>query len=160
TGDVFRVSVESGVVKYYRNGGLFFTSGQVPSYPLHCAAVLDGSGATIGNAVISGAGEPPAVVNVLAPAARAVGKGGPTSSVTWSVSPAAGQDQVGPEAAGGSVDITLSLDGGTTWATIATGIAASAGAYSWSVPMARTLNALIQVNLIATDGSTASGTSG
>ncbi len=34
SGDVFRVSVESGKVKYYKNGVSFYTSVAVPSYPL------------------------------------------------------------------------------------------------------------------------------
>lgn len=33
-GDVFRVSVESGIVKYYKNGSLIYTSSQAPTYPL------------------------------------------------------------------------------------------------------------------------------
>src|SRR2546423_7414278 len=33
-GDVIRVSVESGVVKYYRNGTLIYTSTASPTYPL------------------------------------------------------------------------------------------------------------------------------
>jgi hypothetical protein len=38
-GDVFKVAVESGVVKYYKNGTLFRTSGLTPSYPLYFNAV-------------------------------------------------------------------------------------------------------------------------
>ena len=33
-GDRFRINVESGVVKYYKNGALFYRSGIQPSYPL------------------------------------------------------------------------------------------------------------------------------
>ena len=33
-GDRFRVSVEGGVVRYRRNGVLFYTSGGTPTYPL------------------------------------------------------------------------------------------------------------------------------
>ena len=33
-GDVFRVSVESGTVKYYKNSNLFYTSLATPTYPL------------------------------------------------------------------------------------------------------------------------------
>jgi len=33
-GDVFRVSVESGKVKYYKNGSVFYTSAAAPTYPL------------------------------------------------------------------------------------------------------------------------------
>jgi len=160
SGDVFRVSVESGVVKYYRNGSVFYTSVARLSYPLQGAAVLDGSGATIQNAVISAGAPPAAVVTVLSPAAQVVIKAGGTSLVTWSLSPIAAQDQVAPEATGGLVDLLLSVDGGATWTAVANGLSAATDSYSWSVPVIKTSSALIQVNLTATDGSTASGTSG
>lgn len=32
--DVFRIGVASGVVKYYKNGTLFYTSTKTPSFPL------------------------------------------------------------------------------------------------------------------------------
>lgn len=52
-GDVFRIAVESGVVKYYKNGALFYTSAQTPSYPLLADTSLWSAGSTIANAVIS-----------------------------------------------------------------------------------------------------------
>ena len=55
SGDVFRISVESGVVKYYKNGTVFYTSSKTPSFPLYADAILCSSSATITNAVISGA---------------------------------------------------------------------------------------------------------
>jgi len=160
SGDLFRVSVESGVVKYYRNGSVFFTSTLRPSYPLQAAAVFDGSGATISNAIFSSGPPPAAAVNVVAPSSAAVIKAGTTTAVVWSLGPIRGQAQVAPEATAGSVDILLSIDGGATWTTVAAGLAASSGSYSWSVPMIKAPEALIQVNLTATDGATASGTSG
>ena len=54
-GDRFRVAVEGGVVNYYNNGELFYTSGVMPTYPLMVDASLDTYGATIKSAVISGA---------------------------------------------------------------------------------------------------------
>jgi thermitase len=51
-GDRFRVLVESGVVKYYKNGILFYTSGVTPTYPLLVDTSLYSTGATIINAVI------------------------------------------------------------------------------------------------------------
>lgn len=55
TGDVFRVAVGSGVVKYSKNGSVFYTSAKAPSYPLLVDASLAGPQSTIANAVISGA---------------------------------------------------------------------------------------------------------
>jgi hypothetical protein len=51
-GDVFRIAVESGVVKYYKNGTLLYTSGVAPSYPLVLDTALSAMGATVQNAVI------------------------------------------------------------------------------------------------------------
>jgi Big-like domain-containing protein/purple acid phosphatase-like protein len=53
TGDVFRIAVENGAVKYYKNGVLFYTSTKAPSYPLYMDTALWSAGATIANAVIS-----------------------------------------------------------------------------------------------------------
>ncbi len=54
TGDLLRVSVEGGVVKYKRNGNLLYTSTGTPTYPLLVDTSLYSNGATINNAVISG----------------------------------------------------------------------------------------------------------
>jgi hypothetical protein len=54
-GDRFRVAVEGGVVNYYKNEELFYTSEVTPTYPLLVDTSLDTYGATIKNAVISGA---------------------------------------------------------------------------------------------------------
>jgi hypothetical protein len=53
--DVFRVSIEGGVVKYYKNGAVFYTSGIAPSYPLRVDAAFLNLSGTVNNAVI-GAG--------------------------------------------------------------------------------------------------------
>lgn len=53
-GDRFRVSVESGVIKYWKNGTLFYTSTVAPSYPLLVDTSLHDAGATVTNATIAG----------------------------------------------------------------------------------------------------------
>ncbi len=50
--DVFRVSIESGAVKYYKNGSVFYTSGGAPSYPLRVDAAMLNLGGTVNNAVL------------------------------------------------------------------------------------------------------------
>lgn len=52
-GDIFRVAVESGVVKYYQNGTLLYTSLAAPVYPLHFDSALNLSGGTVTNAKIA-----------------------------------------------------------------------------------------------------------
>jgi hypothetical protein len=51
-GDVFRIAVEGGAVKYYRNGALLYTSGVAPAYPLVLDTALSAMGASVNNAVI------------------------------------------------------------------------------------------------------------
>ena len=53
SGDVFRISVESGVVKYYKNGSIFYTSAKPPSYPLVADASFINVNATVSNAAIA-----------------------------------------------------------------------------------------------------------
>jgi hypothetical protein len=43
------------VVKYYKNGTVFYTSTKTPSFPLYADAILCSSSATVTNAVILGA---------------------------------------------------------------------------------------------------------
>ncbi len=52
-GDLFRISVESGAVKYYRNGVSFYASAKTPAYSLVAAASLINMNTTVGNAVMS-----------------------------------------------------------------------------------------------------------
>ncbi len=52
--DKLRVSVESGVVKYRKNGNLLYTSALDPTYPLLVDSSLHSSGATLGGVVLSG----------------------------------------------------------------------------------------------------------
>ncbi|MBI4526179.1 MAG: fibronectin type III domain-containing protein [Deltaproteobacteria bacterium] len=53
TGDVFRIAVESGAVKYYKNGGLLYTSTVAPTYPLLVDTSIYNLNGTLSNAVIS-----------------------------------------------------------------------------------------------------------
>lgn len=53
TGNVFRIAVESGIVKYYKNGTLFFTSTVAPVYPLLVDSSILSLNGTLTNAVIS-----------------------------------------------------------------------------------------------------------
>jgi hypothetical protein len=53
SGDVFRITVEGDVVKYYQNGTLLRTSTRAPSYPLVLDTALTATGATVQNAVLS-----------------------------------------------------------------------------------------------------------
>ena len=50
--DVFRVSIEGGVVKYYKNGTVFYTSGHAPAYPLRVDAAILNLGGTVNNAIM------------------------------------------------------------------------------------------------------------
>ena len=52
-GDVFRVAVEGGVVNYYKNGSLGYTSLVAPIFPLLVDSSLLGVNSTITDAVIS-----------------------------------------------------------------------------------------------------------
>ncbi|HKO98273.1 MAG TPA: RHS repeat-associated core domain-containing protein, partial [Pyrinomonadaceae bacterium] len=75
TGDVLRVAVEGGVVKYRKNGTLLYTSTVTPTYPLLADTSLYSNGATLNNVVINGA---------------AGGGGGSSANVKWLVT-----DQLG-----------------------------------------------------------------
>lgn len=52
TGDVFRVAVQANVVRYYKNGGLFYSSLRSPVYPLFGDAAFLTIGGRIDNAVL------------------------------------------------------------------------------------------------------------
>ncbi len=46
-GDVFRIAIEKGAVKYYKNGALIHTSLQPPAYPLAASVALGSAGARL-----------------------------------------------------------------------------------------------------------------
>lgn len=62
--DVFRIAIQGGAVKYYKNGAVFYTSGKAPSYPLRVDAVFIHLNGTVNNAVIS-AGSGGALASIL-----------------------------------------------------------------------------------------------
>lgn len=53
-GDVFRIAIVAGGIRYYRNGRLLYISGLPPSYPLQVSASLQDGGATVTNAIVAG----------------------------------------------------------------------------------------------------------
>jgi hypothetical protein len=53
-GDVFRVQVEAGVVTYWRNGALKYTSAGTPGFPLLVDTSMKTPGATIDDVVVEG----------------------------------------------------------------------------------------------------------
>ena len=53
TADRFRVAVEGGIVRYLKNGAPFYTSPNVPTYPLSVDTSLYESGATLTNVTIA-----------------------------------------------------------------------------------------------------------
>jgi hypothetical protein len=75
-GDVLRVAVEGGKVKYYKNGTLLYTSTAAPTYPLQVDTSLLAANSTVSNAVIAVAAPPDA-----APA-RLIAQSVTTSKVT------------------------------------------------------------------------------
>jgi hypothetical protein len=59
TGDVLRISVDSGAVKYAKNGVTFYTSQMAASYPLRADTALTSFGATLNNVKIAGSASAP-----------------------------------------------------------------------------------------------------
>lgn len=53
SGDLFRVAVVSGQVKYYQNGSLVYSSSVLPTFPLVLDTTLIDSGATLSSATIT-----------------------------------------------------------------------------------------------------------
>jgi len=107
SGDVFRIAVVSGVVKYYKNGVLFYTSGLAPAYPLLVDSTLVSLNATIANAMISGLLSTLTVVNDTTPpvisAVRATNVGPYGATIAWTTNEASdSQVEYGPTTAYGS----------------------------------------------------------
>jgi hypothetical protein len=53
-GDVFRIAIVAGGIRYYKNGRLLYVSGLTPAYPLLVSASLQDRGATLTNAIVAG----------------------------------------------------------------------------------------------------------
>src|SRR5437763_2971420 len=54
TGDKLQVAIVGGVVKYKKNGTVFYTSSIAPTYPLLVDTALYSNGSTLSSVVISG----------------------------------------------------------------------------------------------------------
>jgi hypothetical protein len=54
SGDRLRVAVTAGVVRYYRNGALLYSSPTAPTYPLVVDTALYNPGATLAGVIVSG----------------------------------------------------------------------------------------------------------
>jgi hypothetical protein len=107
SGNVFRIAVASGVIKYYKNGVVFYTSGLAPAYPLLVDSSLVSLNASITNAVISGVLSTLTVVNDTTPpvisAMRAVNVGSNGATIAWTTNEASdSQVEYGPTTAYGS----------------------------------------------------------
>jgi RHS repeat-associated protein len=66
-GDVLRVAVEGGVVKYRKNGALLYTSTITPTYPLLVDSALYATGDTLSNVVVTSSASGAAKVQWLVP---------------------------------------------------------------------------------------------
>ena len=80
-GDLLRVEVAGGVVRYFKNGVAFYTSGVTPTYPLLVDTAFNTSGATLVNATLGGGWTGMVATPALSPAG-----GTYTSAQTVSVS--------------------------------------------------------------------------
>ena len=155
SGDVFKVALESGRVKYYRNGTVFYTSSVTPSYPLIVDAALNGEGCTIANALISFAsvGPPPSstlAVRVLKPSENEVLTFSQQYQISWTVTQGTAVRH----------NVDLSLDGGATWTKLATGLAGSTTTLAWKVPKTKTKNGRVRITSFAADGQSSQDVSG
>jgi hypothetical protein len=103
-GDVFRVAVQSGVVRYSKNGAVFYTSQLAPAYPLVLAAALSNRPSTVSNAMISGAA-PSGTSGSSGSSGSSSGSGsGTPANAAWS-------NPVNVIASGNSVTKTAGCDG-------------------------------------------------
>lgn len=117
TNDIFRVELTSGQVKYKKNGSIFYTSAQTPTYPLLADTFFNTSGTAITNATISygggGADTTAPTISITSPSAGATISG--TTTVTVNAS-----DNVGV------VGVQFKLDGNNI------GIEDTSAPYSYS----------------------------
>jgi RHS repeat-associated protein len=67
TGDKFQVAIVGGVVKYKKNGTVFYTSSITPTYPLVVDTALHGNGCTLSNVVLGSSTGTSAKVQWLVP---------------------------------------------------------------------------------------------
>lgn len=76
--DTFKVAVDSGVVKYYKNGALVYTSVQTPVYPLFADVSIHSTGGKFVGATLSSAEAATATISV-SPASGTLVVNSPTS---------------------------------------------------------------------------------
>ena len=105
TNTVFRIAIEAGVVKYYKNGVLFYTSLAKPSFPLTADTSLISLNGKISNTIIASASTiPPA--DTTPPTISATTASNLTTSgtsITWTTNePADTQVEYGPTVAYGN----------------------------------------------------------
>jgi hypothetical protein len=106
-GDVFRIAVQSGVVRYSKNGTVFYSSAATPGYPLVLAAALANRSATVSGAVITSAASSSSSSSSTpsAPSTPSVGSGSTApSAIVWT-------NPINVTASGGSVSKTSGCDG-------------------------------------------------
>jgi PKD repeat protein len=151
-GDIFKVAIESGLVNYYKNGALFYTSALKPAYPLWAGAILGTKGATVDSAVMLSASNIGVTVQIASPSPQQVVKSKAAVNIGWSIN--------GTVDNGGTTEIMFSDDGGTTWVIIALGVAGQSTSYTWNVAPVKTKNALIRVAWQDPSGALIAGTSG
>jgi alpha-tubulin suppressor-like RCC1 family protein len=115
SGDVLRISTESGTVRYWRNGALLYTSGATPAYPLAVDTALHSVGGTVEEAVLSGT-----LVDV--------GLGAlPREAVLWT-------NRVGVSAGPSALTKTAANGWGNAGASSTRGIASGDGYAEFTVP--------------------------
>jgi hypothetical protein len=112
-GDVFRIAVQSGVVRYSKNGTVFYSSAATPGYPLVLAAALANRGATVGGAVITGAASSTSTSSSSTSSTPSAPSAPSVSSGTGSTAPSAivWTNPINVTASGGSVSKTSGCDG-------------------------------------------------
>ncbi|HVP39267.1 MAG TPA: Ig-like domain-containing protein, partial [Candidatus Saccharimonadales bacterium] len=100
-------------------------------------------GSDVSNAVFTIADQTAPTIAVTSPNGGEAWAAGSSHNITWTAT-----DNVGVTA----VDLAYSLNGGSSWTNIATGLANS-GTYSWSVPQSPTTQALVRATAHDGDGN-------
>ncbi len=88
SGSIFRIAIEAGVVKFYRDGTVFYTSPTNPVYPLVVDTTLLDLNGEISNAVIANdtTTTPPPTVDTTSPVLSQISSSGISTSgasITW-----------------------------------------------------------------------------
>ncbi|HEY6329681.1 MAG TPA: PKD domain-containing protein [Blastocatellia bacterium] len=151
-GDTFKVSIDSGLVHYWHNGVVFYTSSLKPAYPLWAAAILGTEGSTADTAAIASAADIGLSVQIASPAPQQVVKTTEVVDIGWTIN--------GTADAGGTTEVMYSVNGGSSWSTIVLGIAGNVTSFDWTVAPAKTKNAIVRVIWQTPSGVLIAGTSG